>query len=292
MEEKKRVLEGEIYQIFSAWEAKKNKEKRILQSYKPLLENTNFQSMEFPQEDYVDFLRHRALLGGQIRRVMEKLRLLKNITGEDFKHESGLLDLQEAIQIVASKSRRTDIFVREELQTSEQAWAVLVDASHSLNLAMTTVRGIALCLGEVAKSIIQDQRAWGMFAFNNKFYIIKDFSENYTASSHARIGGLSYSGMTYLPDGISVMSNMLRRRSEQCKILMVVSDFFPSGYSDIEQKLAKNVTMAERLGVGVIGIGVKSRAVKNYFRFNCVVDTPYDLMKKFTKIFIQYSATA
>jgi len=74
--------------------------------------------------------------------------------------------------------------------------------------------------------------------------------------------------------------------------LLVVSDFFPSGYSDIEQKLAKNVTMAERLGVGVIGIGVKSRAVKNYFRFNCVVDTPYDLMKKFTKIFIQYSATA
>lgn len=292
VEEKERALEGEIYQIFSAWEAKENKEKRILEGYKPLLENTNFQSIEFPQEDYVDFLRHRALLGGQIRRIMEKLRLLKNITGEDFKHESGLLDLQEAIQIVASQSRRTDIFVREELQTSEQAWAVLVDASHSLNLAMTTVRGIALCLGEVAKSIIQDQRAWGMFAFNNKFYIIKDFSENYTVGSHARIGGLSYSGMTYLPDGILVMSNMLRRRGEQSKILMVVSDFFPSGYSDIEQKLVQNVRRAERLGVGVIGIGVKSRAVKNYFRFNCVVDTPYDLMKKFTKTFIQYSATA
>jgi nitric oxide reductase activation protein len=292
VEEKEKELEGEIYQIFSAWEAKKNKEKRILESYKPLLENTNFQSIEFPQEDYIDFLRHRALLGGQIRRIMEKLRLLKNITGEDFKHESGLLDLQEAIQIVASKSRRTDIFVREELQTSEQAWAVLVDASHSLNLAITTVRGIALCLGEVAKNIIQDQRAWGMFAFNNKFYIIKDFSENYTISSHARIGGLSHSGMTYLPDGILMMSNMLRRRSEQSKILIVVSDFFPSGYNDIEQQLVKNVKRAEKLGVGVIGIGVKSRAVKNYFRFNCVVDTPYDLMKKFTKIFIQYSATA
>ena len=292
VKEKDKALEGEIYQIFSAWEAKKNKEKKILESYKPLLENTNFQSIEFPQEDYVDFLRHRALLGGQIRRIMEKLRLLKNVTGEDFKHESGLLDLQEAIQIVASKSRRTDIFVREELQTSEQAWAVLVDASHSLNLAMTTVRGIALCLGEVAKSIIQDQRAWGMFAFNNKFYIIKDFSENYTISSHARIGGISYSGMTYLPDGILVMSNMLRRRSEQSKVLIVVSDFFPSGYGNIEQQLVENVKRAEKLGVGVIGIGVKSRAVKNYLRFNCVVDTPYDLMKKFTKIFIQYSAAA
>ncbi len=146
---------------------------------------------------------------------MQKLRLLKNITGEDFKHESGLLDLQEAIQVVASKSRRTDIFVREELQASEQAWSILIDASHSLNLAIGTVRDVSLCMGDVAKNIILDQRAWGIFAFNNKFYIIKDFSENYSALSQARIGGLKYSGMTYLPDGIFLATNMLRTRNEQ-----------------------------------------------------------------------------
>ncbi len=291
-DQRESALDSEIYQVFSAWEAKESKQKKILESYEPLLQNTNFRSIEFPLEDYAEYLRKRALFGGQIRRIMEKLRLLRNVTGEDFKHESGLLDLQEAIQVVASKSRRTDIFVREELQASEQAWSVLVDASHSLNLALGTVQGVALSLGDVAKNVIADQRAWGMFAFNNKFYIIKDFTENYTALSQARIGGLKHSGMTYLPDGILVATNMLRRHNEQSKVLIVVSDFFPSGYKDIEQKLVENVKKAERSGVGVIGIGVKSRAVKNYFRFNCVVDTPYDLMKKFTKIFIQYSATA
>jgi nitric oxide reductase activation protein len=154
-----------------------------------------------------------------------------------------------------------------------------------------TVRGVALCMGDVARNIILDQRSWAVFAFNTKFYVIKDFTENYTPLSQARIGGLRHSGLTYLPDGIKVVANMLRGRNEQSKVLIVVSDFFPSGYKDIEEKLVENVRKAERSGVGIIGIGVKSRAVKNYFRFNCVIDTPYDLMKKFTKIFIQYSST-
>ena len=290
-DKRERMLESEIYQIFSAWEARENKQKKILDTYLPLLKDTNLCSIEFPSEDYVEYLRTRATLGGQIRRIMEKLRLLKNITGEDFKHESGLVDLQEAIQVVASRSRRTDIFVREELQSSEQVWSVLVDASHSLNLALGTVRGVALCMGDVARNIILDQRSWAVFAFNTKFYVIKDFTENYTVLSQARIGGLRHSGLTYLPDGIKVVANMLRGRNEQSKVLIVVSDFFPSGYKDIEEKLVENVRKAERSGVGIIGIGVRSRAVKNYFRFNCVIDTPYDLMKKFTKIFIQYSST-
>jgi nitric oxide reductase activation protein len=278
-------------QVFSAWEARENKQRKLLLNYQPILEKTNFHSIEFPHEDYVEYLRNRRLLSSPIRRVMQKLRLLRNITGEDFKHETGLLDLQEAIQVVASKSRRTDIFVREELQSSEQAWAILVDASYSLNLAMGTVRGVTLSLGEVAKRLILNQRAWGMFAFNNRFYLIKDFTENYGVVSQARVGGLEHGGMTYLPDGILAAGDMLRKRAEQAKILIVVSDFFPSGYQGIEHRLTEVVRQTERTGVAVIGVGVRSRAVRDYFRFNCTVDTPYDLMKKFTRIFMQYHAT-
>jgi hypothetical protein len=42
------------------------------------------------------------------------------------------------------------------------------------------------------------------------------------------------------------------------------------------------------MGVGIIGIGVNSRAVKKYIRVNCVVEGPYDLMKKFTKAFMEF----
>jgi len=76
--------------------------------------DTKFLDFEFPEEDYTEYLRRRILLGSPIRRILEKLRLLKNVTGEDFRQEAGLVDLQEAIQVIASKSQRSDIFVREE----------------------------------------------------------------------------------------------------------------------------------------------------------------------------------
>jgi hypothetical protein len=283
--------ERETHQAFSAWEAKEMHQQKILEGYKEIFAQTRFSAIEFPKEDYTGYLRSKQLLSGPVRRIMEKLRLLKNITGEDFKQESGLVDLQEAIQIVASKSKRTDIFVREEYQSREEAWAIMIDASHSLNLFTGEVRGIALCLAETAKNLIINRAAWGMFAFSDKFYIIKDFSENYSTRVRSRIGGLKHGGMTYLPDGLKIVANELRQHREEAKIIVAVSDFFPSGYEEIENELRQNLKQAERSGMGLIGVGVKSRSVKNYFRANCVVDSPYDLMRKFTKAFLEYSST-
>jgi Mg-chelatase subunit ChlD len=283
--------EREASQAFSTWEAKMAHQQKILEGYKDLLAGTRFSAAEFPREDYTEYLRSKELLSGPIRRVLEKLRLLKNITGEDFRQESGLVDLQEAIQIIASKSQRTDIFVREEYQTREEAWAIVIDASHSLDSFLGEVRGIALCLAETAKNLILNRAAWGVFAFNDEFYIIKDFSENYSTHVRARIGGLKQKGLTYLPDGLKVAKNAMQSRIEQAKIIVAVSDFFPSGDLAIENELIQDLKQMERSGMGLIGVGVKSRAVKNYFRCNCVVETPYDLMKSFTKAFLEYSAT-
>jgi hypothetical protein len=69
-----------------------------------------------------------------------------------------------------------------------------------------------------------------------------------------------------------------------------VSDFFPAGYEGAEEKLKENIKKIERMGVGIIGIGVNSRAVKQYIRNNCVVESPFELMKKFTKAFMEYSS--
>lgn len=183
----------------------------------------------FPKEDYAEFQRRRELLSSPIRRIMHQLRLLKNVSGEDFKQESGFVDLQEAIQVIASKSQRTDIFVREELQTREDTWSILIDASHSLNMFKGEVQGIALCLAEVAKTLILNQNSWGMYAFNNNFYIIKDFSERYDAHVRARIGGLTHGGFTYLPDAVLLAAKALTGRLEEARVLVVVSDFFPAG---------------------------------------------------------------
>lgn len=281
----------EANQAFSTWEMRQKRELKIIKKFADSMKNTHFSAIEFPKEDYTEYIRYRQLLSGPIRRILHKLRLLKNISGEDFKHESGLIDLQEAIQVVASQSNRSDIFVREELQSREEAWAIVIDASHSLSFFAGEVRGIALCLAETAKSLILDRAAWGMYAFSDKFYIIKDFSENYSTRVRARIGGLKHGGLTYMRDGLEIVKNRLRQRNEEAKILIVVSDFFPSGEPQATLKLAEESKQIERAGFGLIGIGMKSKAVKNYFRINCTVDTHYDLMKRFSKAFIEYSST-
>jgi nitric oxide reductase activation protein len=171
-----------------------------------------------------------------------------------------------------------------------ESWAILVDASRSLNYFHGEVRGIVLCLAEVAKELLLDKTCWGVFAFSNKFYIVKDFSEVYTNRVRARIGGLNHSGLTYLPDGITLAAEAMKKRTEESQVLVVVSDFFPSGYENIEEELQDKVEKIEKSGIGIIGIGVKSRAVENYFRISCVVESPYELMKKFAKAFIEYSS--
>ena len=290
-EELEKILNEDVSQVFYTWKSFEERKNKILEKYKILGKNTNFNSFVFPEEDYAEYLRRRALLGSSIRRILEKLRLLKNVTGEDFRQEAGLVDLQEAIQVIASKSQRTDIFVREELQTREDRWTILVDASRSLKFFTNQVRDIALCLAEVAKNVILNQNAWGMFAFNNNFYIIKDFDEMFTNRIKARIGGLTHGGMSYIPDAIKIAVEGLKGHVEESKVIVVVSDFFPAGYENVETELKRIVKHVERLGIGIIGIGVNSRAVRNYFRFNCIVRNPYELMKKFTKAFIEFSST-
>lgn len=282
---------GEAFRAIRTWEELEASKQKILNHYLDLGKNTQFEDFAFPREDYAQYLRQRKLLSSSIRRIMHKLRLLKNVTGEDFRQESGFIDLQEAIQVIASKSQRTDIFVREELQTREDTWSILIDASHSLSLFKGEVSGVALCLAEVAKTLILNQNSWGIYAFNNKFYIVKDFSETYTNRVRARIGGLTHNGLTYMPDAIKLASQALMKRLEEAKVLVIVSDFFPAGYENVEDDLRETLKKIERTGIGVIGIGIRSRAVKKYIRANCVVETPYELMKKFTKAFIEFSSS-
>jgi len=286
-----RAAHDEASQIISDWEARDAARTKILEWYRLVGKNTHFSSFEFPDEDHAEFLRRRLLLAGTIRRVLEKLRLLKNIGGEDFRQEVGMLDLQEAVQVIASKSPRTDVFVRDELQTMDELWTILIDASHSLSFFAGEVQGIALCMAEVARNLITNPSCWSMFAFSNKFYVVKDFSEPYSNHIRARIGGLKHSGVTYLPDGLLLAGEALRRQTAEMKVLILVSDFFPSGYHDVEETLSDSIKRVEKTGIGIIGMGVNSSAVKKYCRTSCVVENSYDLMKHLVKAFYEFSST-
>jgi len=281
---------NEAAKSFRDWLMRENSQQKILMKYQFIGNETHFKSFIFPEEDYAEFIRRKERHSRDIRRVMSRLAIFYNLAGEDFRRETGALDLQEAIQVVASQSRRTDVFSDETLQHRAQAWTILVDVSLSLKAFSGEVKDVILCLTEVARKLFQDNRSLGIFAFDDKFYVIKDFSETYSSSICARIGGIEHSGLTYLSDGIKIVAEALKRRYEETKIMIVVSDGFPTGYKHISEDTKNQIKSVVKSGINAIGIGIDSRGIRDYFPAHCVVKTPYELMKSFVNVFFQYTS--
>jgi len=281
---------SESTQFLSDWLLSEKSRDKILTRYKAIGDGMHFKSFTFPEEDYAEYVRRRDENSRSVRRIINRLGVIYNLSGEDFRRDTGGLDLQEAIQVVASRSDRTDVFIDETLQYRSQAWAVLVDVSHSLRAFSGEVKDVALCLTEAARRLFRDNHSLGVFAFDDKFYIIKDFSETCSNQVCARIGGIEHGGMTYLSDGVKMVSEVLRRRTEETRIMVVVSDGFPAGYTHVGEESKNQIKSISRSGIHVIGIGISSRAVKDYFPVSCVVKTPYDLMKSFVNIYLQYTS--
>lgn len=283
------TLRSEASQNYWDWMRKERKMRRILSRYKELGVKTRFREFLFPEYDYAEFLRRRAVHSKTIRRITNRLALYYNLTGEDFRREAGIIDLQEAIQVIASQQQRSDIFQEDTLRYRAQAWSILVDVSLSLKSFAGEVKDIILCLTEVSRKLFQDNRSLGVFAFDNRFYIIKDFEENHNRTVCARIGGIEHGGVTYLADGVRIAAEALRRRYEESKILIVVSDGVPLGYKGADEEAKEEIREAVRSGINVIGIGIDSERVKDYFPIYCIVRSPYELMKKFVDTFFSYS---
>jgi hypothetical protein len=278
--------------LFSTLIQEQNMQKRILKVYAPLLKGKHLLGVEFPKEDYTEYLRIRAKLSGAIRRTLDYLRNVKDVLDEDFRQQSGFLDLQEALQVVANKAMRSDVFTREEVIRKNDAWAIVIDSSQSLSTIPGEVKGVAVCMAEISKDLITNPMGWGLFAFNDKFYVVKDFSETYNRSIRARIGGLIKGGVTYLPDALNIAAEMLKSLSEDVKVIVVISDGVPLGYYGIETEMAETLKRIERAGITVMAIGVKSRQIRNHFKKSCVVETPSDIMKAFVKAYLEYSPVA
>jgi hypothetical protein len=270
--------------------AERQKLEVIRATYESMISNTHLDGVEFPYGDYGTFLRTRASLAGSIKNVRDQLRLVKNLLDDTSGHEGGQLDTQSAIQVIASGQIRNDVFIRTEPTGKDEAWAILLDASKSISGVSREVRGIGTCLAEVTKELIQKKHQWGMYSFNNSFQVIKDFSEEYGITSKARIGGLEQRSATLLPDALMTAFRALSAMPVDIRILVVVSDGYPVGYSEIEEKLLEAVDDIAKSGTFLIGVGVDSKAIQDYFAVNCVLSSPYEMMKSFVKSYLELSS--
>lgn len=280
----------EAIEAYQTMVESRTKYAKLIQKYEAMIAATRLDGVEFPSEDYGMFMRIRSDLSGPIRTIRDQLRLVKNVLDDESGHESGQLDTQAAMQVIASGKMRTDIFWRDENVSKDEAWAILLDNSKSVSSFSHEVKGIATCLTEVAKELIPRDNQWAAYAFNSSLQIIKDFEEGYSLGTKARIGGLVQRHATLLPDAMATCHKILMSRPVDLRILVVVSDGYPTGYLGIEKNLVSTIKAISKTGTLLIGIGVDSNEIAEYFTTNFVLDNPYHMMKSFVKSYLELSS--
>jgi nitric oxide reductase activation protein len=137
-----------------------------------------------------------------------------------------------------------------------------------------------------------DPGSWTFFAFSDKFYVLKDNTEAYTRKVRARIGGLKFGGLTYMPDAINLAGKILSQRFDEQRVLVIISDGWPYGYSNIYNELTESIDNLLKKGVIVIGVGIETDRMGVFFKLNAEVYTQQDLIKRFSNIFINASTAA
>jgi Mg-chelatase subunit ChlD len=284
--------EAEALQALNSDHYQKQREQKILSKIEPYMALTRFRSVSIPEEDYTQYLRARTYVQGTSRRLLDILRSAFNYLDEDPRQEMGQLDLAAVIQSLAANKPATDVFNLDEYLKPSFAWSLILDVSNSMQVKGEFGRGLAIATAEAARELMTDPTSWTFFAFSDRFYILKDQTESYSKRIRARIGGLRFEGLTYIPDAVTIAGKMLAKRFEEQRVLVVISDGWPYGYPNMPIALKETVDDLVRKGVIVIGIGVETNRMSNFFHLHASVYTPKDLVNKFGSVYANASEKA
>ncbi len=279
-----------VIQAFGNQAYKRKREAKILTRLKEVIQGTRFKSIEFPQEDYSEYLISKELSGSSSVRLLENIILTSNFESEDIRKKYGVLDLSEAIQVIANDSKRSDIFLRDELLKKSFALAILLDVSSSMEINAKENRARALSLYEAVRNFITSPSQCVIFGFSDRLFIIKDRSEAFTKTVRSRIGGVPFGGTTYMPDAVNVAAETLKGNFEEQKIIMVLSDGNPYGYEGISHLLEETNKLYERQGIILIGLGFNTEKMGDFFRNSVAVYNQMDIITKVSNIFMNASS--
>jgi Mg-chelatase subunit ChlD len=284
--------EAEALQAFDSERYQKERQEKMLSKISPYATCMRFKAVEFPEEDYTQYLRAKSLVQGASRRLLEALRTALDLLDEDPRQEMGQLDLAAVIQAIASNKPATDVFTMDAYLKQSFAWSIILDVSGSMKVRGEYARALAIAVAEAAKELMTDATSWTFFGFSDRFYILKDSNESYSQRVRARIGGLKFEGLTYIPDAVYVAGKMLAKRFEEQRVLIVISDGWPYGYANMPSTLMVNIAELLNKGVIVIGIGVETDRMNNFFKLSTSVYKQKDLLKKFANVFVKASEKA
>lgn len=287
-----KIAENEALQVVDNWKRQREKDEKIILKYQNALLMTRFKGIGIPEHDYTEFLRIKARCKSEAHRLIESLLVARDALDEDPRKLYGVLDLQEVIQVIASKSPRIDVFMLDENISKSYSWIILLDASESMKGVSDFAMEVFLILAEVANELLLDPTSWALYAFNDNFFIVKDMKERYNMRVKSRIGGIKFGGLSYIPDALNMACEVMKARSDKLRLITVISDGWPYGYPNIAMALTETVNTIQSREMTILGIGTKSTRTSIYFKSNCSAFTLRDLTKHFSSIFIEASNIA
>jgi Mg-chelatase subunit ChlD len=275
----------EWLQIYYELMKEEKRNEKMEEALQDAAKDLNFTAAKLPMADFVSYYNLHAELLPNIRRMIDRVRQVKNSLDDNPLQESGSLDMQLVIQSMATGVQRNDVFNRDENLSKDECWTILIDSSLSLSGSSRQIKAIAICLAESANQTLGQGNPWAMFTFSDEFYCIKNYDEPYDKLVKARIGGLKQRGLSYIPDALKAASNLARRHAKEKNFIILVSDGVPSGYIGIEREFANAVNLIARNGINIAAIGVGSSTIKKAIRTAKVVDEPIDLVNGFMDLY-------
>jgi hypothetical protein len=95
-----------------------------------------------------------------------------------------------------------------------------------------------------------------------------------------------------MPDALTMAGQIIKARSENLRLITIISDGWPYGYPDINVVLSKTLNTLQGGSVAVIGIGARSRRMEFLFRSNCTVYTLREMTRRFGNLYMDASRVA
>ena len=258
------VFQENVMKLDELWLEEERFKSKILGKYEKNLNDLNFGAIVIPQGNFHNFLQIKEKISPLLRRIRQQIQVVGNLFDETKMDEMGYLNMQMAIQSIASESQSVDVYERDEIRRVEEAWVILIDNSASMSFRFDQIKEFTICIAEAANDLAGKSNAWALFSFDNNFKILKDFDEKYTHEVQARIGSLENNGLSLLPDAIELTRRILVADQRERKYIFLVTDGHPSGYEKINQHLAKIGKKLDASGVSLIAIGVSKYTSKRF----------------------------
>lgn len=231
---------------------------------------------------------------------LHSANLSRLATGDDrvFRRKMEVTSKDVAVELVVDMSGSMS---GAKIRTATEAAYALASVLERIGIPCEVIcftTGDASC-GDEGAIMAEEKKLGRKYSRMESLYmpILKGFNERMSTEVKKRFGWLPNAGdLRNNVDGecIEIAARRLMGRRETGKIMMVLSDGAPAAYGDaktLNPHLKHTVAKIVRAGVNVIGIGINSTAVQQFYPkslvLNNVADLPIVVMKELRALILK-----